>query len=154
MDLDEIRPQFESALREFSEVDTRITAEMQRRDALLMILQGFGKLYPELVDELARVMARGGHPYVATPATDDRPRGQAAVKRVLGEHPHKWWTVADMVTELGRRGWLPDVGDAGPATRTALDRLALAKVGVIKGRRKDGGPVAYIYRPPGPKEVA
>lgn len=94
------------------------------------------------------------------PDSDDRPRGQEAVVRVMQESVGKWWPVGLVTEELSKRGWLPESDNPANAVRAALDRLvAIEDSGFRKDRGKSGA-VTYSYRPfelraaPGPAEGA
>jgi hypothetical protein len=148
------RTQVEAILDEFREVQSRVTADLKRRDVLWGLLRGYADLFPEfqpLVDSVFRrpasVQGRTAQMALGAPAgsVDERPRGQEAVRRVLADSPGKWWTVGSVVKEMEHRDWLPDTEAPMPAIRTALERLASnPQHGVRKDKGKTGA-VTFSY---------
>jgi len=81
---------------------------------------------------------------------DEAPRGAEAVLRVLQVNENRMYSVAQMVSELESRGWLPDSeNDPANAVRTALERVLKNTPGVKKIRKE--GAVYYRYNEPEPE---
>ncbi len=107
--------------------------QSQRRAAgVRRMISGLLEMFPALEDML---------PEDIDPEEEARPRGTAAVRRVLDDQPGDWFAVAGVVELLLRRGWLPESSNPANAVRTALERAVEA--GLVKKARATRGGVIY-----------
>lgn len=124
-------------LQEFTDLLTDIRREktiLERREsAALKIVEGLRELFPdigELGPNARHVVA------ASSSVTDDAPRGQAAVRRVLQE-TGQWLTVQGIASQMRSRGWGPDTAnDPDDAVRAAAKRLASKNPGLVRTRRR------------------
>lgn len=123
------------ARRAVDDLRSEITVTELRLSALRKLVEGYCELFPVLAADRPEDAGEGV------------PKGQDAVRRIMMEFPGRWFTVAQMVDELQRRGWLPESDDPANPVRTALTRVQAADPDNIeKGMTKDGV-VAYGYMP-------
>lgn len=115
--------------------------ELHRREAgLAKMLEGLVDLFPDLARKVSD--ADTNSTATSNGPRSVSPRGKEAVTRVLAENPQSYLTVAEVVVELTKLGWISrSLPKPEEATRTTIGRMK--KAGLVE-RRKRGN--AYAYR--------
>ena len=104
--------------------ETRLAEAQADVDAIRKVVDGMAA-YAARRDHQSAGGASANHERaVAAAPEDDRPRGVEAIRRLLQEDRHRSWSIAELVEEMARRGWVdPTVQHPGKAAATAMLRL-------------------------------
>ncbi len=149
MDITEARELLSRAVVDRNEA---LAAELLARrtiESAELMIRSLTIRFPEL-DEKQLVSDQDPQPM---PTSDLSPRGAEAVLRVLQVNENKDFNVADMVTALAERKWLPDSTDPANAVRTALERLLNSDTPGVKKIKRQGTVVYRFNEPIPPKEA-
>lgn len=123
-------------LAQWDDANRAVDREQRRAIGIRKMIDGLVEMFPAVEDILPEDLDDEDEP---------RPRGSAAVQRVLAESPSDWFTVPSVVSLLDRRGWAPNSSNPANAVRSALERLV--ETGGVEKIRSTAGQV--IYRHPG-----
>ncbi len=126
-------------LAQWEDANRAVEREQRKAIGIRKIIDGLVEMFPAVEDVLPEDLDNEDEP---------RPRGSAAVQRVLAERADVWFTVPAVVDMLSRQGWAPNSSNPANAVRTALERLV--EGGEVEKARSTKGQV--IYRHPGVPE--
>jgi hypothetical protein len=108
-----------------------------------LIIRGVLRAHPELSQEFELNI------YETATEPETPLRGSAAVLSVLQVEEGRWFTIHELVEEMGQQGLLPNSANPANAVRTAVERLVKSPdTNVWKGP-VHGGVMAYRYHEPG-----
>jgi hypothetical protein len=139
--LDEVTavPAVRHLLVQLTAAEDAVEVAERRAAGIKKLIEAVVEMFPEAEDELPEEFDGIEQP---------RPRGAEAVKRLLENFRGQYFSVAELVRELDRVGWLPKSSTPANAVRTAAERL-VEQEKIEKLRNRDAT-VTYGIPAPSP----